>query len=119
MYRLNNPLHTHKHKLDHIVYIQVSLKPFRIVEPRMRQLINTVVPRSLVALGQHQENITKLLAEKDWDKVNTEQINATRTAQVYTLSHILIRSKSLNMEPITYHLLISSNWKIIYELYKN
>ena len=61
---------------------QVSLKPFRIVEPRVRQLANTVVPRSLVALQQHQENIARHLAERDWDRVNTEQINAARTAQV-------------------------------------
>lgn len=62
---------------------QVSLKPFRIVEPRVRQLANTVVPRSLVALQQHQENIARHLAEKDWDRVNAEQINAARTAQVH------------------------------------
>lgn len=49
----------------------------------MRQLVNTVVPRSLVALQQHQETITQSLAQKDWDKVNSEQINAARTAQVY------------------------------------
>jgi septal ring factor EnvC (AmiA/AmiB activator) len=60
---------------------EVSLKPFRLVEPRVRQLVNTVVPRSLVALQQHQENIAKLLEQKEWDKVNTEQINAARTAQ--------------------------------------
>ena len=62
--------------------LQVSLKPFRLLEPRVRQLVNTVVPRSLVALQQHQENIAKLLEEREWDKVNTEQINAARTAQV-------------------------------------
>lgn len=60
---------------------EVSLKPFRLVEPRVRQLVNTVVPRSLLALQQHQENITQLLAQKDWEKVNAEQINAARTAQ--------------------------------------
>ena len=62
--------------------VQVSLKPFRMVEPRLRQLVNTLVPRSLHALQQHQENIAQLLEEKEWDKVNTEQINAARTAQV-------------------------------------
>ena len=48
----------------------------------MRQLVNTVVPRSLAALHQHQENLTRHLAEHEWDRVNTEQINAARTAQV-------------------------------------
>ena len=49
----------------------------------MRQLANTVVPRSLVALQQHQENIARHLGERDWDRVNIEQINAARTAQVW------------------------------------
>lgn len=67
---------------------KVSLKPFRLVEPRVRQLVNTVVPRSLVALQQHQENIAQLLGQKAWEKVNTEQINAARTAQVAYNIHI-------------------------------
>ena len=50
----------------------------------MRQLVSSVVPRSLVALQQHQENIARLLLQKDWNRVNTEQINAARTVQVYT-----------------------------------
>lgn len=68
----------------------------------MRQLVNTVVPRSLHALHQHQENITQLLEDRDWDRVNAEQINAARTAQVvnvcsvyYTVQYSFGRGKLL------------------------
>ncbi len=61
--------------------MQVSL---RILESRIKSYTETQLPHKLGALEQHYKNILRYQTEENWDKLNTEQINANRTVQVRT-----------------------------------
>lgn len=56
--------------------------PIRFLENRIRTLSRTSVPHNLSRLEQHRENMTRLHAGKNWEKLNGEQLNASRTVQV-------------------------------------
>ena len=56
--------------------------PVRFLESRIQTLSCTSVPHDLSRLEQHKENMEKMREEGDWNKLNAEQINASRTVQV-------------------------------------
>lgn len=55
--------------------------PLRLLDQRIRQLTETILPHTLTRLKQHKENIVALHRETNWKRLNTEQINASRTVQ--------------------------------------
>lgn len=56
--------------------------PIRFLENRIGTLSRTSVPHDLCRLQQHRENMTRLHAQQDWERLNAEQLNASRTVQV-------------------------------------
>ena len=60
-----------------------SLKlPIHILDHRIRIFTQTTVPHDLRRLRTHRENIAQLQKDGNWNKLNSEQINANRTVQV-------------------------------------
>ena len=62
--------------------------PIRFLENRIRTLSRTSVPHNLSRLQQHRENMVRFHREKNWEKLNGEQLNASRTVQVRILKLI-------------------------------
>ena len=60
--------------------------PIRFLENRIRTLSRTSVPLNLSRLKQHKENMIRFYAERDWDKLTAEQLNASRTVQVHEVA---------------------------------
>ena len=61
-----------------------SLKlPIHILDHRIRTFTQTTVPHDLRRLKTHRENIAQLHKDGNWAKLNSEQINANRTVQVW------------------------------------
>lgn len=74
--------------------------PIQFLENRIRTLSRTSVPYDLRCLTQHMENMRTFQASGEWDKLNAEQINASRTVQVGNLSlmdTVIVGGSSLNM----------------------
>lgn len=57
--------------------------PIRFLENRIRTLSRTSAPHDLSRLEQHRENMVTFHAEENWTKLNSEQLNASRTVQVH------------------------------------
>lgn len=57
--------------------------PIQILEHRIRTFTQTTVPHDLGRLQMHREKIAQLHRSHDWTKLNSEQINANRTVQVW------------------------------------
>ena len=66
--------------------------PIRFLENRIRTLSRTSVPHNLSRLQQHRENMVRFHREKNWEKLNGEQLNASRTVQVRILKLIFFFS---------------------------
>lgn len=56
--------------------------PWTILRPSVRRVTETLVPHDLARLNQHRENIVALHKEKNWQKLNSEQVNTYRIVQV-------------------------------------
>ena len=66
-----------------------SLKfPIHILDHRIRIFTQTTVPHDLRRLRTHRENIAQLHKDGNWTKLNSEQINANRTVQVWERSPV-------------------------------
>ena len=59
-----------------------SSVPFTILRPSVRRVTETLVPHDLARLNQHRENIVVLHRERNWQKLNSEQVNTHRIVQV-------------------------------------
>lgn len=59
-----------------------SSVPLSILRPSVRRVTETLVPHDLARLNQHRENIVALHREKNWQKLNSEQVNTHRIVQV-------------------------------------
>lgn len=53
----------------------------RRVEPVIHRIVKVAIPYHLNILSKHRLNIEKFQRQKQWDKLNNEQINASRTVQ--------------------------------------
>ncbi len=56
--------------------------PIRFLENRIQSLSQTSVPHDLGRLRQHKENMERMRENREWDKLHSEQMNASRTVQV-------------------------------------
>ncbi len=68
--------------------IQQDFVPIRFLENRIRTLSRTSVPHDLCRLEQHRENMTRLHAERNWERLHAEQLNASRSVQVQGNDHL-------------------------------
>ena len=72
--------------------------PIRILEHTILKFTDTALPHDLTRLRQHKENILSYHQQKNWEKLNTEQVNASRTVQV--LHHV---GGGEGLEPLPNH----------------
>ena len=57
--------------------------PIRILDHTIRKFTDTALPHDLARLRQHKENILSFHQMKNWERLNAEQVNASRTVQVF------------------------------------
>ena len=70
---------------DEVEVNQEQKVPFRILERRIQSFTQTTVPHDVNRLRQHKENIVAYHKDCNWTKLNVEQVNASRTVQVFLL----------------------------------
>ncbi|XP_065888187.1 syntaxin-17-like [Dysidea avara] len=58
-----------------------SKRPIRVLDHTIHKFVNVALPADLGRLNRHKENILQYQHDKDWDKLNSEQLNASRTVQ--------------------------------------
>ena len=56
--------------------------PIRILEHTIRKFTDTALPHDLTRLRQHKDNILSYHQHRNWERLNGEQVNASRTVQV-------------------------------------
>lgn len=55
--------------------------PIRILEHTILKFTDTALPHDLTRLRQHKENILLYHQRRNWERLNSEQVNASRTVQ--------------------------------------
>ncbi|PIK43810.1 putative syntaxin-17 [Apostichopus japonicus] len=59
----------------------VNKQPLKRLEPTIQRFTKIALPTDLGRLSQHKKMIKRCREQEDWDKLNTEQINARLTVQ--------------------------------------
>lgn len=67
--------------------------PYKMAEISARRFVQDGVPHSLGLLRNHKTNIEKSLALHDWEKIQREEINATRV--IKELKNLLLEMEDL------------------------
>ena len=56
--------------------------PLKVVERRLQDFTRVTLPLDLARLRTHKSNILQFQSAGNWEKLHSEQINASRTVQV-------------------------------------
>lgn len=67
--------------------------PYKMAEISARRFVQEGVPHSLGLLRNHRTNIEKSLELHDWEKIQREEINATRV--IKELKNLLLEMEDL------------------------
>lgn len=59
--------------------------PLKVVERRLQDFTRVTLPLDLARLRTHKSNILQFQSAGNWEKLHSEQINASRTVQVCAL----------------------------------